>query len=158
MIIVSLLLIVLAVFGAPLFVIIATSAMVGFQSNDTELMTIALELLSISQMPVLTAIPLFTFAGYLLSESKAPARLVRLTSAMFGWMPGGLALVLLRWARFCTRHLNRTAIAIDSTSAWSPRQVASACCSLRHCRSSCMASWPRSVSTTCFAPAFFRAW
>ena len=67
MIAISLLLVILAVLGAPLFAIIATSAMVGFQSNDTELMTIALELLSISQMPVLTAIPLFTFAGYLLS-------------------------------------------------------------------------------------------
>ena len=63
MIVVSLLLLVLAILGAPLFTIIATSAMVGFSSNDTELMTIALELLSISQMPILTAIPLFTFAG-----------------------------------------------------------------------------------------------
>ena len=79
MIFVSLLLIVLAMFGAPLFAIIAASAMVGFHSNDTELMTIALELLSIAQMPILSAIPLFTFAGYLLSESEAPERLVRLT-------------------------------------------------------------------------------
>ena len=95
MIAVSVLLLVLAVLGAPLFAIIATSAMVGFHSNETELMTIALELLSISQMPILTAIPLFTFAGYILSESDAPKRLVRLTNAFFGWMPGGLALVCL---------------------------------------------------------------
>ncbi|HKJ19407.1 MAG TPA: TRAP transporter large permease subunit, partial [Woeseiaceae bacterium] len=102
MIIVSVLLVILAILGAPLFAIIATSAMVGFHSNETELMTIALELMSIAQMPVLTAIPLFTFAGYLLSESDAPKRLVRLTSAMFGWMPGGLALVCLAACAFFT--------------------------------------------------------
>ena len=117
MIIVSLLLIVLAVFGAPLFTIIATSAMVGFQSNDTELMTIALELLSISQMPILTAIPLFTFAGYLLSESKAPARLVRLTSAMFGWMPGGLALVCLAACAFFTAFTGASGVTIIALGA-----------------------------------------
>ena len=117
MIVVSLLLIVLAVFGAPLFVIIATSAMVGFQSNDTELMTIALELLSISQMPVLTAIPLFTFAGYLLSESKAPGRLVRLTSAMFGWMPGGLALVCLAACAFFTAFTGASGVTIIALGA-----------------------------------------
>ena len=36
----------------------------------------------IAEMPVLLAIPLFTFAGYLLSESGAPRRLVRLTRAL----------------------------------------------------------------------------
>jgi TRAP-type mannitol/chloroaromatic compound transport system permease large subunit len=92
-IVVSLLLVVLAILGAPLFAIIATSAMVGFYNNETELMTMALELMSIANTPVLTAIPLFTFAGYVLSESNAPQRLVRLTNAMFGWI----------WVRFFTR-------------------------------------------------------
>jgi len=44
---------------------------------------------------VLVAIPLFTLAGYLLSESEAPKRLVRLTQALVGWLPGGLAIVAL---------------------------------------------------------------
>ena len=35
MIVVSLLLVILAILGAPLFAIIATSAMVGFYSNGT---------------------------------------------------------------------------------------------------------------------------
>jgi hypothetical protein len=117
MILVSLLLVVLAVFGAPLFAIIATSAMVGFQSTDTSLMTIALELLSISQMPVLTAIPLFTFAGYLLSESNAPGRLVRLTSALFGWMPGGLALVCLAACAFFTAFTGASGVTIIALGA-----------------------------------------
>lgn len=43
----------------------------------------------------LIAIPLFTFAGYILAESNAPKRLVNLTQALFGWIPGGLAIVVL---------------------------------------------------------------
>ena len=117
MIVASLLLLVLAVLGAPLFAIIGTSAMIGFVGNDTDLMTIALELLSISQMPILTAIPLFTFAGYLLSESDAPKRLVRLTSAMFGWMPGGLALVCLAACAFFTAFTGASGVTIIALGA-----------------------------------------
>ncbi|MBT8082109.1 MAG: TRAP transporter large permease subunit [Gammaproteobacteria bacterium] len=113
----SLLLIVLAILGAPLFVIIATSAMVGFHNSGTELMTIALELMSIAQMPILTAIPLFTFAGYLLSESNAPQRLVRLTNAMFGWMPGGLALVCLAACAFFTAFTGASGVTIIALGA-----------------------------------------
>jgi tripartite ATP-independent transporter DctM subunit len=46
-------------------------------------------------MPVLLAIPLFTFAGYLLGEGKASTRLVNLTNALLGWVPGGLAIVAI---------------------------------------------------------------
>jgi len=116
-IVVSLLLVVLAVLGAPLFAIIATSAMVGFHSNETELMTMALELMSIANTPVLTAIPLFTFAGYVLSESKAPQRLVRLTNAMFGWMPGGLALVCLAACAFFTAFTGASGVTIIALGA-----------------------------------------
>jgi tripartite ATP-independent transporter DctM subunit len=45
--------------------------------------------------PVLVAIPLFTFAGYLLSESGAPRRLIRLSNAVLGWLPGGLSVIAL---------------------------------------------------------------
>lgn len=117
MIVVSILLVILAILGAPLFAIIGTSAMVGFHSNETELMTIALELLSISQMPILTAIPLFTFAGYLLSESHAPRRLVRVTNAMFGWMPGGLALVCLAACAFFTAFTGASGVTIIALGA-----------------------------------------
>ncbi len=117
MILVSVLLIVLAILGAPLFVVIATSAMAGFHGNDTELMTIALELMSIAQMPILTAIPLFTFAGYVLSESEAPTRLVRLTNALFGWMPGGLALVCLAACAFFTAFTGASGVTIIALGA-----------------------------------------
>ena len=82
MIAISVILVLLAILGAPLFAVIATSAMVGFHREETDLMNMALEIQSIADLPFLAAIPLFTFAGYLLSESNAPARLVRVTNAL----------------------------------------------------------------------------
>ena len=72
----------------------AASAMLGYRQEGIDLMAIAIEILGIAEMPFLSAIPLFTFAGYLLSASRAPQRLVRLTGALLGWMPGGLAIVM----------------------------------------------------------------
>ncbi len=83
------LLIVLALLGAPLFALIAASAMWGFRQEGIDLQAVAIEFYGIGEIPLLIAIPLFTFAGYLLSESGAPRRLVRVTSALMGWMPAG---------------------------------------------------------------------
>jgi len=113
----SIVLVLLAVLGAPLFTIIATSAMLGFHNLDTDLMTMALELLGIAQLPFLAAIPLFTFAGYLLSESNAPKRLVRLTNALLGWMPGGLALVCLSACAFFTAFTGASGVTIIALGA-----------------------------------------
>jgi len=87
------LLIFLALLGAPLFSIILAAAMAGFYSNGIDLSVVAIELYRIADTPILLALPLFTFAGYLLGESNTSSRLVRLTQAFFGWMPGGLAIV-----------------------------------------------------------------
>ena len=87
--------ILLALFGTPLFVIIGAIALISFAGQDIDSSAIMIELYRLASAPALLAIPLFTFAGYLLSESKAPQRLVNLSRALFGWMPGGLAIVAL---------------------------------------------------------------
>jgi len=92
----------LVILGAPLFTIIATSALIGFSSEEIDLSVIAIEIYRIVDTPVLLAIPLFTFAGYVLGESKASQRLVRMTNALLGWMPGGLAIVSLIACAFFT--------------------------------------------------------
>ena len=117
MIAVSLILLLLAVLGAPLFAVIATSAMLGFQRDETDLMNMALEIQSIADLPFLAAIPLFTFAGYLLSESDAPKRLVRVTGAMLGWLPGGLALVALAACAFFTAFTGASGVTIIALGA-----------------------------------------
>jgi tripartite ATP-independent transporter DctM subunit len=88
-------LILLALYGTPLFVIIASIALIGFHFAEIDSMAMIIELNRMAQQPVLLAIPLFTFAGYLLAESKTPQRLVNFSRALFGWMPGSLAIITL---------------------------------------------------------------
>jgi C4-dicarboxylate transporter DctM subunit len=90
------LILLLAFFGAPLFTIIGAVGLYAFSSANIDTSAFIIELYSkIADQPTLIAVPLFTFAGYLLAESKAPKRLVDLSQAMFGWMPAGLAIVAL---------------------------------------------------------------
>ena len=117
MILLSVILILLAIVGAPLFAIIATSAMLGFQRGGDDLMIMANEIQSIADLPFLSAIPLFTFAGYVLSESDAPKRLVRVTGAVIGWMPGGLALVSLAACAFFTAFTGASGVTIIALGA-----------------------------------------
>ncbi len=118
MIAISILLVVLALLGAPLFAIIAAGALISFISMDPALgVAVPIEIFSIAEMPILLAIPLFTFAGYLLSESKAPGRLVRLTSALLGWMPGGLAIVSIGACAFFTAFTGASGVTIIALGA-----------------------------------------
>jgi C4-dicarboxylate transporter DctM subunit len=107
----------LALLGAPLFVVIATSAMLGFSASDIPLSVVPIEIFGIAEMPILLAIPLFTFAGYVLSESQAPVRLVRLTSALLGWVPGGLAIVSIAACAFFTAFTGASGVTIIALGA-----------------------------------------
>jgi len=89
------LLLLLAILRTPLFVVIALSAMLGFHSQEVDLSVISIEIYRLAEMPVMIAIPLFTFAGYLLGEGHASTRLVNLSNSLLGWMPGGLAIVAI---------------------------------------------------------------
>ena len=117
MIAVGPILILLALLGAPLFAVIAASAMWGFSKEGINLQAIAIEFYGIAEMPILLAIPLFTFAGYLLSESGAPRRLVRLTQALLGWMPAGLAVVSLAACAFFTAFTGASGVTIIALGA-----------------------------------------
>ena len=115
--VVSLILLLLAIFGAPLFTIIASSAMVGLSSEETDLMSLVIDVLGLGELDFLVAIPLFTFAGYLLSESDAPKRLVRMTGSLLGWMPGGLAVVALAACAFFTAFTGGSGVTIIALGA-----------------------------------------
>ncbi|MBX2991145.1 MAG: TRAP transporter large permease [Bacteroidetes bacterium] len=91
----GLLLLLLALLGAPLFAIIGAVAMLSFAAEGIESSAVMVELYRICSNPTLVAIPLFTFAGYVLAESKTPQRLVNLARAFFGSFSGGLAVVAL---------------------------------------------------------------
>jgi tripartite ATP-independent transporter DctM subunit len=85
-----------AVFGMPLFVVIGSAALVGFVFvSMLNPAVIFGEMYRLASAPGLITLPLFIFAGYILAESKAPIRLVNITRAFFGWMPGGVSIVAL---------------------------------------------------------------
>lgn len=113
----SAVLVVVLLIGAPLFAVIAAAAMLGFHSNDIDLQTVAIELYRLTDTSVLLALPLFTFAGYLLSESNTSHRLVRVTQAFMGWMPGGLALVALLTCALFTAFTGASGVTIVAIGA-----------------------------------------
>ncbi len=104
--------VVLAIMGAPLFTIIGALALYLFSSSQIDTSAVIIELYRIADSPPLIAIPLFTFAGYVLAESKAPQRLVRLAQALFGWVPGGLAIVVLAVCAFFTAFTGASGVTI----------------------------------------------
>ncbi len=113
----SVLLIVLALLGTPLFAIIIAAAMLGFVFSEVDLMVITIELYRIVDTPLLLALPLFTFAGYLLAESNTSHRLVRATQALIGWLPGGLAVVAYCTCAFFTAFTGASGITIVAIGA-----------------------------------------
>jgi C4-dicarboxylate transporter DctM subunit len=117
MLLATLILILLALLGTPLFAVIAASAMLGFYSLGVDLSVITIEFYRLAEMPILLAIPLFTFAGYLLSESRAAERLVLVSNALLGWMPGGLAIVSLAACALFTAFTGASGVTIVALGA-----------------------------------------
>jgi C4-dicarboxylate transporter DctM subunit len=107
----------LAIFRSPLFVVIAASAMLGFYAEDIHLSVVSIEIYRLAEMPILLAIPLFTFAGYLLGESQASTRLVNLTNHLLGWMPGGLAIVAIFTCALFTAFTGASGVTIIALGA-----------------------------------------
>lgn len=105
---VTLVIILLALLGTPLFAVMGGSSEAAWLLHHDPTQRF-LERLAPNVMeekfagsPILVTIPLFTFVGYLMAESKAPDRIVRAASAFFGWMPGGLAMVCIFASAFFT--------------------------------------------------------
>jgi len=110
-------LVLVTLIGAPLFAVIGASAMLGFRSEGIDLSVVAIEFFGLSETPVLVAIPLFTFAGFLLSAGQAPGRLVRLSQALLGWLPGGLAMISLTACALFTAFTGASGVTIIALGA-----------------------------------------
>ena len=104
--------ILLLLIGTPVFVVIAGLTLYLFFSSQIDISAIIIEMHRMATTPVLVAIPLFTFAGYLLSESGAPRRLIRFSNAIMGWMPGGLSVIALLTCAVFTALTGATGLTI----------------------------------------------
>lgn len=85
----------LALLGTPLFAVLALAALLAFAGQGISSAAVVTEMTRLAGTPILISVPLFTFAGYLFAEAQTPRRLVRLTRAALGWVPGGLAIVTM---------------------------------------------------------------
>lgn len=108
----SILLVVFALIGAPLFTVIAAGGLLASNSADISPDILIIEMHRLSSSPNMIAIPLFTFAGVLMSSGGAPRRLVEFYRAAFGWMPGGLAIVTIGACAFFTTFSGASGVTI----------------------------------------------
>jgi C4-dicarboxylate transporter DctM subunit len=102
-VLISLAIVILALIGLPLFALFGGAALALFLSlPEGAWASPAIDVFSanFAESPSLMTIPLFTFAGFMLAEAKTPIRLINLSRAWFGWMPGGLAIVCLMVSTF----------------------------------------------------------
>lgn len=77
--------------GAPVFVAMGGIALLMFFKDGVPISAVSAEVYRLVASPTLPAIPLLTACGYILAEAHASQRLVRFFRALFGWMPGGVA-------------------------------------------------------------------
>ncbi len=74
--------------GVPIFCVFGAAALLGWYMDGTSVSVVGTDIFRLSGNFVLVTIPMFTYAGYLLGESRAPQRLVKLSRAFFGLIPG----------------------------------------------------------------------
>ena len=101
-----------ALLGLPLFIVLGWIALLAFGSAEIDPSAIIIELYRLASQPVLVAIPLFTFAGFVMAESGLPRRIIRLSHAALGWLPGGLALMSLVAAALFTAFTGASGVTI----------------------------------------------
>jgi len=105
--------ILMALLGAPIFVVISAFAMVGFYVGDIPSAALVVDTYNkFANNPILYTIPLFTFAGFILAESKASVRIVNFSRAVLGWLPGGFAIVALAVCAFFTAFTGASGVTI----------------------------------------------
>ena len=101
-----------AILGAPIFVLLGGTALLLFFADASPVAAIPVETYRLVVSPSIPAIPLFTLAGYILAESGASRRLVHLFRALFGWLPGGLAVVVTLVCAFFTTFTGASGVTI----------------------------------------------
>jgi tripartite ATP-independent transporter DctM subunit len=101
-----------AVCGTPIFAVLGGLALLFIQANGGAAAVIPNEAYSMLTGPVIPTIPLFTFAGFILSEGKSGERLVRFFQALLGVLPGGLAVMAVVVCAFFTTFTGASGVTI----------------------------------------------
>jgi tripartite ATP-independent transporter DctM subunit len=108
----AIVLILLVFLGTPLFVVMFFATMLLYFQAGIDPVNIFVVMGDLLEKPYLLPIPLFTLAGFLLAESGAPRRVVRFAEALFGWIPGGLAVLSVSTCAFLTTFTGASGVTI----------------------------------------------
>jgi len=81
-----------AVLGLPIFATLGGIALLLLWNIGQPAVEVPDNAYSLMVSEVLPSLPLYTLAGYVLVEGGASNRLLRVYAALFGWLPGGLAI------------------------------------------------------------------
>lgn len=101
-----------ALLGLPLFAVMGALGMGLFTFQDIDISAVAIEMYRIANSPTIISIPLFTLAGYFLSESGSPKRMLNLFQTLFGKIPGSLAIISLILTSIFTAFTGASGITI----------------------------------------------
>jgi tripartite ATP-independent transporter DctM subunit len=98
--------------GTPLFVVMGGMALLLIESSFGEMDVVPSQVYMALTQDSIVPIPLFTIAGFLLSESKAGERLVKAFRSLFGWFPGGMIVVTVLICAFFTSFTGASGVTI----------------------------------------------
>ncbi|MDR2101956.1 MAG: TRAP transporter large permease subunit [Treponema sp.] len=98
--------------GTPLFVVIGGMALILIQGSGGEIDVISNQIYTALTQNSFVAIPLFTLAGFFLSESKAGERLLAAFKGLFGWFPGGIIIAAVFMCAFFTSFTGASGVTI----------------------------------------------
>ena len=101
-----------ALFGGALFVLLGGASIIGYLTAGEPISTILIDFNRLTRNSTILIIPLFTFAGYIIAEGNAPRRLIAFARASVGWLPGGIAVVVLGTCAFFTTFTGASGVTI----------------------------------------------
>lgn len=101
-----------ALLGGSLFILLGGATIIGYATAGEPISTILIDINRLTKNSTILIIPLFTFAGYIIAEGKAPERLVAFARASVGWLPGGIAVVVLITCAFFTTFTGASGVTI----------------------------------------------
>lgn len=101
-----------ALLGAPIFVLLGGAALILFYAQGDPIASIPLDHYDQVTNPLLATLPLFTLTGYLLAESGASQRIVRLFTAWTGHWRGGAAVATVLGCAFFTAFTGGSGVTI----------------------------------------------
>lgn len=103
--------------GGPIFAALGGAALLLFMADGVPIAAIPAETYRLAVSPILPSIPLFTLTGFVLAQGDSSERLLRVFRALFGWIPGGTAVMAAVLCAFFTVFTGGSGVTILALGA-----------------------------------------